>query len=93
MLWWVAGSCLALSSATFLGILAGQRLWPNTEQQQRVCDLGSQSCLHARVKIMGLDIWHCAQVRCVAFEQRLLQKSAAQLQDEKCHKCGPGGAT
>lgn len=33
----MAGGCLALSTAVFLGVIAGQRYWPNDDQRQKVC--------------------------------------------------------
>jgi hypothetical protein len=36
LLFYVAGGCLALSSAVFFGVIAGQRYWPNDDQKQKV---------------------------------------------------------
>ena len=36
LLFYVAGGCLALSTAVFFGVIAGQRYWPNDDQQQKV---------------------------------------------------------
>ena len=54
LLFYVAGGCLALSSAVFFGVIAGQRYWPNDDQQQKV---GADS--HGR----AFRCWSCAARR------------------------------